>query len=91
MGEKEVQFALQSLSLDGLLEPLGSLDGHRRYDTARSDAEDRVRAAVALPLVTTLLVATPKAHLPVGAAAAARTRRNGSLSGDTAVSLVRSG
>jgi hypothetical protein len=61
--EKVVQFALQSLSQDGLLE---SLDvppivaaGMTRREVMQMIG---VRSAVALPLVTTLLVATPKAH-----------------------------
>jgi hypothetical protein len=60
--EKVVEFALQSLAQDGLLEPANSLfvaTGMTRRDLIQKVG---VRAAVALPLVTALLVATPKAH-----------------------------
>jgi hypothetical protein len=60
--EKVVEFALQSLANDGLLEPANSLfvaTGMTRRDLIQKVG---VRAAVALPLVTALLVATPKAH-----------------------------
>ena len=60
--EKVVEFALQSLAQDGLLQPADSLlvvTGMTRRDLIQKVG---VRAAVALPLVTALLVATPKAH-----------------------------
>jgi Coenzyme PQQ synthesis protein D (PqqD) len=61
--EKVVEFALQSLAQDGLLEPSSVLpfvqSGMTRRDVIQKIG---VRAAVALPLVTALLVATPKAH-----------------------------
>jgi hypothetical protein len=61
--EKVVQFALQSLSQDGLLEPSTFLlmvpAGITRRDLMQKIG---VRAAISLPLVTALLVATPKAH-----------------------------
>jgi hypothetical protein len=61
--EKVVQFALQSLSQDGLLEPSTFLPlvpaGMTRRDMMQKIG---VRAAISLPLVTALLVATPKAH-----------------------------
>jgi Coenzyme PQQ synthesis protein D (PqqD) len=61
--EKVVQFALQSLSQDGLLEPLDFPQIVAASMTRREVMRKiGVRAAVALPLVTTLLVATPKAH-----------------------------
>ena len=58
-----VQFALQGLSQDGLLEtstftPFAA-EGMTRRDMMQKIG---VRAAVALPLVTALMVATPKAH-----------------------------
>jgi phosphatidylserine decarboxylase len=63
VGEKVVQFALQSLSQDGLLEPLDFppivAAGMTRREVMQKIG---VRAAVALPLVTALMVATPKAH-----------------------------
>ena len=59
--EEIVEFALQSLSKDGLLEP--SLSFVPMAMTRRDLIEKiGIRAAVALPLVTALLVATPKAH-----------------------------
>jgi hypothetical protein len=58
-----VQFALQGLSKDGLLETTSFLpfvaEGLTRRDMMQKIG---VRAAVALPLVTALMVATPKAH-----------------------------
>jgi hypothetical protein len=61
--EKVVQFALQSLSQDGLLEPSSLLPfvaaGMTRREMMRKIG---VRAAISLPLVTALLVAAPKAH-----------------------------
>jgi hypothetical protein len=61
--EKVVQFALEGLSKDGLLEPLDFppivTAGMTRREVMQKIG---VRAAVALPLVTTLLVATPMAH-----------------------------
>jgi Coenzyme PQQ synthesis protein D (PqqD) len=63
VGEKVVQFALQGLSQDGLLEPsdlpLIFAAGMTRREVMQKIG---VRAAVALPLVTALMVATPKAH-----------------------------
>jgi hypothetical protein len=61
--EKVVQFALQNLFQDGLLEPttfepLVAVGMTRRQVMQMIG----VRAAVALPLVTALMVATPKAH-----------------------------
>jgi hypothetical protein len=61
--ENVVQFALQSLLQDGLLET-SSFDpvvpvGMTRRQVMKNIG---VRAAVALPLVTALMVATPKAH-----------------------------
>jgi hypothetical protein len=67
VGEKVVQFALEGLSQDGLLEPLDFppivTAGMTRREVMQKIG---VRAAVALPLVTTLLVATPKAHASGG-------------------------
>ena len=61
--EKVVRFALQSLLQDGLLEPSSfepvvPIGMTRRQVMQKID----VRAALALPLVTALMVATPKAH-----------------------------
>jgi len=65
--EKVVQFALQSLSQDALLEPSTFLPlvpaGISRRDLIQKIG---VRAALSLPLVTALLVATPKAHASGG-------------------------
>jgi hypothetical protein len=67
VGEKTIQFALQSLSQDGLLEPLDVppivTAGMTRREVMQKIG---VRAAVALPLVTALMVATPKAHASGG-------------------------
>jgi hypothetical protein len=67
VGERVVQFALQSLSQDGLLEPATILPlvpaGMSRREVMQKIG---VRTAVALPLVTALLVATPKAHASGG-------------------------
>jgi Coenzyme PQQ synthesis protein D (PqqD) len=58
-----VQFALQGLSKDGLLETSAFLPLAAEALTRRDMMQKiGVRAAVALPLVTALLVATPKAH-----------------------------
>jgi hypothetical protein len=61
--EKVVEYALHSLSNDGLLEQAPALDfvsqGMTRRDLIHKLG---VRTAVALPLVTALLVATPRAH-----------------------------
>jgi Coenzyme PQQ synthesis protein D (PqqD) len=58
-----VQFALQGLSRDGLLEPSTFLPFAAEALTRRDMMQKiGVRAAVALPMVTALLVATPKAH-----------------------------
>ena len=61
--EKIVQFALQSLSQDGLLEVHSFLPfvpvGMSRRELMQKIG---VRAVIALPLVTALAVATPKAH-----------------------------
>ncbi len=58
-----VEFALQSLSKDGLLEASTALpfvtEGLTRRDLMQKIG---VRAAAALPVVTALLVASPKAH-----------------------------
>ena len=61
--EKVVQFALQSLSQDGLLEP-STFESVFPLGMTRRQVMQKigVRAAVALPLVTALMVATPKAH-----------------------------
>jgi hypothetical protein len=61
--EKVVQFALQSLSQDGLLEP-STFESVFPLGMTRRQVMQKigVRAAVALPLVTALRVATPKAH-----------------------------
>jgi hypothetical protein len=61
--EKVVQFALQSLSQDGLLEP-SSFEPVFPLGMTRRQVMQKIgeRAAVALPLVTALMVATPKAH-----------------------------
>jgi hypothetical protein len=61
--EKVVEFALQSLAQDGLLDP-SSLLPFAQSGMTRRDLIQKigVRAAVALPMVTALLVATPKAH-----------------------------
>jgi hypothetical protein len=65
--QKVVEFALQNLAQDGLLEPFSLLPfvqaGMSRRDVIQKIG---VRAAVALPLVTALLVATPKAHASGG-------------------------
>jgi hypothetical protein len=65
--EKVVQFALQSLSQDGLLEPSDFppivAAGMTRREVIQKIG---VRAAVALPLVAALMVATPKAHASGG-------------------------
>jgi hypothetical protein len=60
---KVVEFALQSLEQDGLLEP-SSLLPFVQSGITRRDLIQKIgaRAAVTLPLVTALLVATPKAH-----------------------------
>jgi hypothetical protein len=65
--EKVVQFALQSLFQDGLLEPstfqpVVPLGMTRRQIMQKIG----VRAAVSLPLVAALMVATPKAHASYG-------------------------
>jgi hypothetical protein len=63
VGEKVVQFALQSLSQDGLLEPSDFPPIVAASMTRREVMQKiGVRTAVALPIVTALLVATPKAH-----------------------------
>jgi Coenzyme PQQ synthesis protein D (PqqD) len=61
--EKVVHFALQSLFQDGLLEP-SSFEPVVPLGMTRRQVMQKigVRAAIALPLVTTLMVATPKAH-----------------------------
>ena len=61
--EKVVTFALQSLLQDGLLEP-ASFEPVVPVGMTRRQVMQKigVRAAVALPLVTALMVATPKAH-----------------------------
>jgi hypothetical protein len=58
-----VTFALQSLSKDGLLEN-SNLTPFNPAMMSRRDLIQKigVRAAIALPLVTALAVATPKAH-----------------------------
>jgi Coenzyme PQQ synthesis protein D (PqqD) len=61
--EKVIQFALQSLAQDGLLQTstfTPSIPG----GMTRRDVMQKIgmRAAVALPLVAALLVSTPKAH-----------------------------
>jgi hypothetical protein len=61
--EKVVQFALQTLSHDGLLEASDFAQMIPAGMTRREVMQKiGVRAAVALPIVTALLVATPKAH-----------------------------
>jgi len=61
--EKVVHFALQSLFQDGLLEPT-SFEPVVPLGMTRRQVMQKIgiRAAIALPLVTTLMVATPKAH-----------------------------
>lgn len=61
--EKVVEFALQSLAQDGLLEP-ATIPTLIPAGMTRREIMQKigVRTAVALPLVTALLVATPKAH-----------------------------
>jgi hypothetical protein len=61
--EEIVQFALQNLSHDGLLEP-STVVPFVPAGLTRRDVMQRIgaHAAVTLPLVTALLVATPKAH-----------------------------
>ena len=61
--EKVVHFALQSLFQDGLLEPC-TFEPVVPVGMTRRQVIQKigVRAAVALPLVTALMVATPKAH-----------------------------
>jgi len=63
VNEKVVQFALQSLFQDGLLEP-STFEPVVPVGMTRRQVIQKigVRAAVALPLVTALMVATPKAH-----------------------------
>jgi hypothetical protein len=63
MHENVVQFALQSLSQDGLLEP-SNFEPVVPVGITRRQVIQKigVRAAVALPLVTALMVAAPKAH-----------------------------
>ena len=65
--EKVVQLALQSLLHDGLLEPSTFLPLVPAGMTRREMMQKiGVRAAISLPLVTALLVATPKAHASGG-------------------------
>jgi hypothetical protein len=61
VNDKVVEFALQTLSREGLLEPSQSSapTGMTRRDLIQ---EIGVRAAVALPVVTALFVSAPKAH-----------------------------
>jgi hypothetical protein len=61
--EKIVTFSLQSLSKDGLLE-ISTLTPFVPATMSRRELIQKigVRAAVAIPLVTALAVATPKAH-----------------------------
>jgi hypothetical protein len=61
--EKIVTFSLQSLSKDGLLET-SNLTPFVPASMSRRELIEKigVRAAVALPLVTALAVATPRAH-----------------------------
>jgi hypothetical protein len=63
INDKVVHFALQSLLQDGLLEP-STFEPVVPLGMTRRQVMQKigVRAAVALPLVTTLMVATPKAH-----------------------------
>jgi hypothetical protein len=63
VNETVVQFALQGLSQDGLLEP-STLEPVVPIGMTRRQVMQTigVRTAVALPLVTALMVATPKAH-----------------------------
>jgi hypothetical protein len=63
VGEKVIQFALQGLSQDGLLEP-SDIPPIVTAGMTRREVMQKigVRAAVALPLVTALMIATPKAH-----------------------------
>jgi hypothetical protein len=74
--EKVVQFALEGLSQDGLLEPLDFppivTAGMTRREVVQKIG---VRAAVALPLVTTLLVATPKAHASGGSSSGGKHKK----------------
>jgi hypothetical protein len=76
VGEKVVQFALEGLSQDGLLEPLDFppivTAGMTRREVMQKIG---VRAAVALPLVTTLLVATPKAHASGGSSSGGKHKK----------------
>jgi hypothetical protein len=58
-----VQFALESLAADGLLEPATFISEVPAGMTRRSLVQKfGLTAAMSLPLVTTLLVAPPKAH-----------------------------
>jgi coenzyme PQQ synthesis protein D (PqqD) len=61
--EEIIEFAVQKLSADGLLEPAAFLPfvsaGISRRELMQKVG---VRAAIALPMVTALMVATPKAH-----------------------------
>jgi hypothetical protein len=61
--QKMVQFALQSLSQDGLLEP-STFEPVAAVGMTRREVMQKIgiRTAVALPLVTALMVATPRAH-----------------------------
>ena len=63
VNESVVEFALQSLSQDGLLDTTSFLPFVPTPITRRELMQKiGVRAALALPLVTALAVATPKAH-----------------------------
>jgi hypothetical protein len=76
VGEKVVRFALQSLSQDGLVEPL-DLSPIVAAGMTRREVMQKigVRAAVALPLVTALLVATPKAHASGGSSSGGKHKK----------------
>jgi hypothetical protein len=67
MDESIVEFALQNLSQDGLLETTTFLPFVPTQMTRRELMQKiGVRAVVALPLVTALVVAAPKAHASTG-------------------------
>jgi Coenzyme PQQ synthesis protein D (PqqD) len=76
VGEKVVQFALHNLTQDRLLEPLEVAPIVAAGMTRREVMQKiGVRAAVALPLVTALLVATPKAHASGGSSSGGKHKK----------------
>ena len=55
-----IEFALETLAADGLLEPSTLSLGSQRGDSSESYAKVRPEPGDALPVVTALLVATPE-------------------------------